>query len=166
MRPGPAGLKSGRTRPITGTMQIGPVDAKTAAARETQPPGHRHVYPTSRPPAATASTEPEPTAAPAPASGRGTAQSTPTFTHRLEEALQHDGRLSDLKGGLTRRQVDRMLAGLPPGGFGGDFAHMSPAHLKALGQLMRGEAGPVAPGEPRRYTFDPSGPVGTTTRPA
>jgi hypothetical protein len=59
-----------------------------------------------------------------------------------------------------------MLAGLPPGGFGGDFAHMSPEHLKALGQMMRGEAGPVSPGEPRRYTFDPSDAASTTTRPA
>ena len=29
-----------------------------------------------------------------------------------------------------------MLAGLPPGGFNGDFAHMGPDQLKALGQLM------------------------------
>jgi hypothetical protein len=148
-------------------MQIGPVDAKTAAARETEPPVHRHVYPTSRPPVASASTETEPTAAPSPTSGRGTAQAPPPFTHRLEEALGRDGRLADLKGGLTSHQVDRMLAGLPPGGFGGDFAHMSPKHLKALGQMMRGEAGPVAPGEPRRYTFEPTDPAGrTTTRPA
>ena len=84
----------------------------------------------------------------------------------LVQASQPYGRLADLRGGLTRKQVDRMLAGLPPGGFGGDFAHMSPAHLKALGQLMRGESGPVTAGDPRRYTFDPSSPVDTTTRPA
>jgi len=151
---------------MTRAMQIGPVDAKTAAARETQPPVHRHVYPTSRPPVAAASTEPEPTAAPSPTAGRGTAQDPPPFSHRLDEALHRDGRLADLKAGLTRRQVDRMLAGLPPGGFGGDFARMTPEHLKALGQMMRGEAGPVSPGEPRRYTFDPSDPVSPTTRPA
>jgi hypothetical protein len=158
-------LKNGRRRPITGAMQIPPVDARTAEARGTEP-ARRHVYPTSRPPVAAASTEPDPTAAPTPTSVRGTASAPPKFSHRLEEALHRDGRLADLRGGLTRKQVDRMLAGLPPGGFGGDFSHMSPAHLKALGQLMRGEAGPVTPGEPRRYTFDPASPVDTTTRPA
>jgi len=147
-------------------MQIPPVDARTAAARGTEP-ARRHVYPTSRPPVAAASAEPEPTATPSPTSSRGAAQAAPArFSHRLAEALHRDGRLADLKGGLTRTQVDRMLAGLPPGGFGGDFAHMSPAHLKALGQLMRAESGPVTAGEPRRYTFDPSNPVDTTTRPA
>ena len=74
--------------------------------------------------------------------------------------------MADLAGGLTRHQVDRMLAGLPPGGFGGDFAHMGPEQLKALAQLMRGDGGPVTPGQARRYTFDPSLPVDGTPRPA
>jgi hypothetical protein len=74
--------------------------------------------------------------------------------------------MADLAGGLTRHQVDRMLAGLPPGGFGGDFAHMGPDQLKALAQLMRGDGGPLAPGQARRYTFDPSLPVDGTPRPA
>jgi hypothetical protein len=73
--------------------------------------------------------------------------------------------MADLAGGLTRHQVDRMLAGLPPGGFDGDFAHLGPDQLKTLGQLMRGDAGPLAPGQARRYTFDPSL-VDGTARPA
>ena len=59
-----------------------------------------------------------------------------------------------------------MLAGLPPGGFDGDFAHMAPEQLKALAHLMRGDGGPLAPGQARRYTFDPSLPVDGTPRPA
>ena len=150
-------------------MQIGPVDAKTAAAREGEAVRTRHVYPTSRPPLAAAASEPDPTApgqAPAPSAGRDTTQTQPVFSHKLKEALHHEGRRADLATGLTRRQVDRMLAGLPPGGFDGDFAHMSPKQLKALGQLMRGEAGPLKPGESRRYTFDPSLAGDATTRPA
>ena len=148
-------------------MQIGPVDAKTAAAREGEAVRTRHVYPTSRPPVAAAASEPDPSApTPTPSAGRGTAQTQPVFSHKLKEALHHEGRLADLAGGLTRLQVDRMLAGLPPGGFDGDFAHMSPKQLKALGQLMRGEAGPLKPGESRRYTFDPSLAGDATTRPA
>jgi hypothetical protein len=146
-------------------MQIGPVDAKTAAAREGEAVHSRHVYPTSRPPVSAATGEPDPST-PAPTAGRGTPQKPPVFSHKLKQALHHEGRLSDLTGGLTRKQVDRMLAGLPPGGFDGDFAHMSPKQLKALGRLMHGEAGPLEPGQARRYTFDPSLPVDGTTRPA
>ena len=103
---------------------------------------------------------------PAPAPAARTPTTPPKFSHRLDEALHREGRMADLAGGLTRHQVDRMLAGLPPGGFGGDFAHMSPEHLKALAQLMRGDGGPLAPGQARRYTFDPSLPVDGTPRPA
>jgi len=150
-------------------MQIGPVDGKAAAAREGDLVHSRHVYPTSRPPVAAAASEPDPSApapTPTPSAGRGTAQTEPVFSHKLKEALHHEGRLADLAGSLTRLQVDRMLAGLPPGGFDGDFAHMSPKQLKALGQLMRGEAGPLKPGETRRYTFDPSLASDAPTRPA
>jgi len=148
-------------------MQIGPVDAKTYAAAERESVHARHAYPTSRPPVAAGATEPDPSApAPAPSAGRDAAQTPPVFSHKLKEALHHEGRLGDLTRGLTRGQVDRMLAGLPPGGFDGDFAHMSPKQLKALGQLMRGEAGPLAPGQPRRYTFDPSLSLDGPTRPA
>jgi hypothetical protein len=148
-------------------MQIGPVDVKTAATRETDPSvRHRHAYPTSKPPVAASSTEPDQPTAPSPTSGRGTEPTKPVFSHRLDEALHREGRLHDLNGGLTRHQVDRMLAGLPPGGFDGDFAHMGPDQLKALAQLMRGDGGPLAPGQARRYTFDPSLPVDGTTRPA
>ena len=148
-------------------MQIGPVDGKAAAAREGDLVHSRHVYPTSRPPVAAAASEPDPSApAPTPSAGRGTAQTQPVFSHKLKEALHHEGRLADLTHGLTRRQVDRMLAGLPPGGFDGDFAHMSPKQLKALGQMMRSEAGPLEPGQSRRYTFDPSHSARGTTRPA
>jgi hypothetical protein len=150
---------------MTRAMQIGPVDAKTAAAREGELVHSRHVYPTTRPPAAATASEPDPPA-PAPSAGRSTTQTPPVFSHKLKEALHHEGRLADLAGSLTRRQVDRMLAGLPPGGFDGDFAHMSPNHLKALGQLMRGEAGPIKPGAPGRYTFDRSVAGVGTTRPA
>jgi hypothetical protein len=145
-------------------MQIGPVDAKSAAAREGEAVRARHVYPTSRPPVAATAGEPDPSA-PASTSGRGTMQTPPVFSHKLKQALHHEGRLADLTNGLTRRQVDRMLAGLPPGGFDGDFAHMSPKQLKALGQMMRGEAGPLEPGQSRRYTFDPSHSARGTTRP-
>ena len=113
----------------------------------------------------TSSAEPEPTP-PSPAAGRGTASTPPKFSHRLDDAVHREGRLADLAGGLTRHQVDRMLAGLPPGGFGGDFSHMGPDQLKALAQLMRGDGGPLAPGQARRYTFDPSLPVDGTPRPA
>jgi hypothetical protein len=150
---------------ITRVMQIGPVDAKTAATRGTEPVAARHAYPTSRPPMAAASSEPDP-AAPTPGSDRTTTATPPKFSHRLEEALQHKGRLADLAGGLTRHQVDRMLAGLPPGGFDGDFAHLGADQLKALAQLMRSDGGPVAPGQPRRYTFDPTFAVDGTPRPA
>jgi hypothetical protein len=146
-------------------MQIDPVDARTAATRSTGDVAPRHAYPTSRPPVAAASAEPDP-AAPRPGAGRTTATTPPRFSHRLEEALHHEGRLADLVGGLTRHQVDRMLAGLPPGGFDGDFAHMRPEQLKALAQLMRGDGGPVAPGQAKRYVFDPSLPVDGTPRPA
>jgi hypothetical protein len=117
---------------ITRVMQIGPVDAKNAATRTTEAGAAGHAYPTSRPPMA-ASSEPDP-AAPSPGgAGRATATTTPPkFSHRLQEALRHEGRLADLAGGLTRHQVDRMLAGLPPGGFDGDFAHMRPDQLTAL----------------------------------
>jgi hypothetical protein len=134
-------------------MHIDPVDAKTAA------------HPTSRPPVAASSAEPEP-GMPSPTAVRGTATTPPKFSHRLKEALHHEGRLADLAGGLTRHQVDRMLAGLPPGGFDGDFAHMAPEKLKQLGQLMRAEGGPLEPGQTRRYRFDPSPPVDGTPRPA
>ena len=150
-------------------MQIGPVDAKTAAAGERELVHTRHVYPTSRPPVAATASEPDPsppTQTPAPSAGRDSTQTQPVFSHKLKQALHHDGRRADLASGLTRRQVDRMLAGLPPGGFDGDFAHMSPKQLKALGHLMRGEAGPLKPGESRRYTFDPSLASDAPTRPA
>ena len=147
-------------------MQIGPVDAKTAATRGMEPASHRHSYPTSRPPVAATSTETEPPTTPSPTAGRGTAQTRPVFSHKLDRALHREGRLADLTDGLTRHQVDRMLAGLPPGGFGGDFAHMGPDQLKALAQLMRGDGGPVTPGQAKRYTFDPSLPVDATPRPA
>jgi hypothetical protein len=114
---------------------------------------------------AATSSEPDP-ASPSPRTGRTTPTTPPKFSHRLDEALHRDGRMADLAGGLTRHQVDRMLAGLPPGGFGGDFAHMGPEQLKALAQLMRGDGGPVTPGQARRYTFDPSLPVDGTPRPA
>jgi hypothetical protein len=146
-------------------MQIDPVDPKLTATRGSEPAVPRHAYPTSRPPMHTSSVEQEPTP-PSPGAGRGTASTPPKFSHRLDEALHREGRMADLAGGLTRHQVDRMLAGLPPGGFGGDFAHMSPEHLKALAQLMRGDGGPLAPGQARRYTFDPSLPVDGTPRPA
>jgi hypothetical protein len=146
-------------------MQIGPFDAETAAARAGEPVPSRHVYPTSRPPEAATTAEPD-SSAPSPGAGRRTPQTPPVFTDRLKGALHREGRLADLAGGLTRTQVDRMLAGLPPGGSDGDFAHMSPKQLKALGHLMRGEAGPLEPGQSRRYTFDPSLPVDGTTRPA
>jgi hypothetical protein len=147
-------------------MQIGPVETKTAAAREGEPAaGPRHVYPTSRPPVAATSAERDPSV-PSPGAGRGTTQTQPVFSRKLKEALHRDGRLADLTGGLTQQQVDRMAAGLPPGGFGGDFAHMSPKQLKALAQFMRGDAGPLEPGQARRYTFDPSPPADGTTRPA
>jgi hypothetical protein len=74
--------------------------------------------------------------------------------------------MADLIAGLIRHQVDRMLAGLPPGRFDGDFAHMAPNQLKAVAQLMRGDGGPVVPGEAKRYTFDPTPPVDVTPRPA
>jgi hypothetical protein len=146
-------------------MQIDPVDARTAATRGTGDVTRRHAYPTSRPPMAATSSEPD-LASPSPGTGRTTPTTPPKFTHRLHEALHRDGRMADLAGGLTRHQVDRMLAGLPPGGFGGDFAHMGPEQLKALAQLMRGDGGPVTPGQARRYTFDPSLPVDGTPRPA
>ena len=148
-------------------MQINHVDAKLAATRGSEPAVPRHAYPTSRPPMHTSSADPEPTSAsPSPTSGRGTASTPPKFSHRLDEALHRDGRMADLAEGLTRHQVDRMLAGLPPGGFNGDFAHMGADQLKAVAQLMRGEGGPLAPGQTRRYTFDPSLPVDGTPRPA
>jgi len=102
-------------------MQIGPVDAKTAAARETQPPVHRHVYPTSRPPVAAASTEPEPTAAPSPTAGRGTAQDPPPFSHRLEEALPP---------GVTLRYVGRTWRASPSEGY-------PTAHLREQDRIAR-----------------------------
>jgi hypothetical protein len=148
-------------------MQIGPVDVKTAATREMEPAKPRHAYPTSRPPVAAGSTtETDPTATPSPTAGRGTTQAAPVFSHKLNEALHRDGRMADLTAGLTRHQVDRMLAGLPPGGFDGDFAHMAPNQLKAVAQLMRGDGGPVVPGVAKRYTFDPTLPVDVTPRPA
>jgi hypothetical protein len=106
-------------------MQIDPVDARTAATRGTGDVTRRHAYPTSRPPMAATSSEPDP-ASPSPRTGRTTPTTPPKFSHRLDEALHRDGRMADLAGGLTRHQVDRMLAGLPPGGFGGDFGHMGP----------------------------------------
>ena len=148
-------------------MQIDPVDSKFAASRGSEPIVPRHTYPTSRPPIHASSADPEPTStSPSAGAGRATPTAPPKFSHRLDEALHREGRMADLAGGLTRHQVDRMLAGLPPGGFGGDFAHMSPEHLKALAQLMRGDGGPLAPGQARRYTFDPSLPVDGTPRPA
>ena len=114
---------------------------------------------------AAASSEPDP-ATPSAGAGRTASTTPPKFSHRLQDALHHNGRLADLAGGLTRHQVDRMLAGLPPGGFDGDFARMAPEQLKALAQLMRGDGGPLAPGQARRYTFDPSLPVDGTPRPA
>jgi|SRR3954447_3295436 hypothetical protein len=147
-------------------MQIDPVVAKFAAPRGSEPIVPRHTFPTSRPPMHTSSADTEPTpTSPIPGAGRGTAATPPKFSHRLDEALHRDGRMADLAGGLTRHQVDRMLAGLPPGGFDGDFAHLGPDQLKTLGQLMRGDAGPLAPGQARRYTFDPSL-VDGTARPA
>lgn len=113
--------------------------------------------------AATAS-EPDP-ASPGHGGGHTTAPTTPRFSHRLEEALHHRGRLADVAGGLTRHQVNRMLAGLPPGGFHGDFSHLGSEQLKALGQLMHVDGGPLVPGQTRRYTFDPSLPVDPAPRP-
>jgi hypothetical protein len=148
-------------------MQIDPVD-KFAAPRGSEPIAPRHAFPTSRPPMHSTSTEPEPTSsAPSRTAGRGTTSTTPPkFSHRLDEALHREGRLGDLAGGLTRHQVNRMLAGLPPGGFDGDFAHMGSEQLKALAQLMRGDGGPLAAGQTKRYTFDPTLPVDKTPRPA
>ena len=134
MRPA-ASLRRMRCRSIPSTRS-------SLATRGSEPAVPRHAYPTSRPPMHTSSVESEPTPpSPGPAAAR--ASTPPKFSHRLDEALHREGRMADLAGGLTRHQVDRMLAGLPPGGFGGDFAHMSPEHLKALAQLMRGDGGPL-----------------------
>ena len=43
---------------------------------------------------------------------------------------------------------------------------MGSEQLKALAQLMRGDGGPLAAGQTKRYTFDPTLPVDKTPRPA
>jgi hypothetical protein len=113
---------------------------------------------------AAASSEPDP-ATPSPGAGRTASTTPPKFSHRLQDALHHNGRLADLGGRLDAPPGRPHARRLPPGGFDGDFPHMAPEQLKALAQLMRGDGGPLAPGQARRYTFD-SLPVDGTPRPA
>lgn len=94
--------------------------------------------------------------APATSRPRRALGDAPVFSDALRDALATDGRLADLKGGLTKRQVERMLEGRPPGGFDGDFRHMNPETIRRLARFMHEQAGPLSAGERRTFAFDPT----------
>lgn len=65
----------------------------------------------------------------------------------FQQVLHNDGRFMDVAHqGLDQQQLNRMMRGMAPGGFGGDFSHVSPRFLERLAGMLQAQGPEGTPG--------------------